>query len=282
MKKGLVLEGGAMRGMFTAGVIDVMLENNIEPDGIVGVSAGAVFGCNYKSKQIGRTIRYNTAFCRDHRYCSLRSLITTGDLFGADFCYNRIPNELDRFDIDTYINNPLEFYVVATDIESGKPIYRKCDKSDEEDLKWYRASASMPAVSRIVEIGERKLLDGGITDPIPLKAFENMGYKKNIVVLTQPSGYVKTKNKAMPLIRHIYKRYPALINVMERRHELYNSQVKYVSCREKEKAVFVIRPPEKLNIGRIEHNPKNLRVAYEIGRDTCEKQLDKIMNFING
>ena len=157
-----------MRGMFTAGVLDVMMENGITFDGIIGVSAGAVFGCNYKSGQIGRTIRYNMKYCGDKRYCSFHSLITTGDLFGADFCYNRIPNELDKFDEPTYKQNPTEFYVTATDIVTGKAVYQRCDNADQYDLKWYRASASMPILSQISEIDGRKLLDGGISDPIPL------------------------------------------------------------------------------------------------------------------
>lgn len=144
MKCGLVLEGGAMRGLFTAGVTDVFMENGIAFDGAVGVSAGAAFGCNYKSYQPGRAIRYNTRFCRDKRYCSIRSLITTGDMFGADFCYHEIPEKLDVFDFDTYENSAMEFYVVCTDVETGKPVYHRCDTMNSRELEWLRASASMP------------------------------------------------------------------------------------------------------------------------------------------
>ena len=191
MKKGLVLEGGAMRGLFTAGVLDVMLEHNIEFDGAVGVSAGACFGCNYKSKQIGRTLRYNKRFAKDKRYCSLYSLLTTGDLYGADFCYHEIPEKLDVFDEETYENNPMEFYVVCTDAETGEPVYHRIDTGNEENLEWIRASASMPVVSRAVEIGGKKLLDGGISDSIPLDWFTSIGYDRNVVVLTRPADYVK-------------------------------------------------------------------------------------------
>ena len=163
MKKGLILEGGAMRGMYTAGVTDIMMENGIEFDGAVGVSAGAAFGCNYKSRQIGRAARYNMRFCNDKRYCSIRSLITTGNIYNTDFCYNEVPAKYDPFDFETYINNPMEFYVVCTNVETGEPVYKKFEGTEESRFDWIRASASMPLVSQIVEIDGLKMLDGGIS-----------------------------------------------------------------------------------------------------------------------
>ena len=191
MKTGLVLEGGAMRGMFTAGVLDAMMNNNITVDGTIGVSAGATFGCNFKSKQIGRTIRYNMKYSKDPRYVGIRSLIKTGDLYGADFCYREIPEKLDVFDTKTYQENPMAFYVVATDVNTGKPVYHLCPTGEADDIEWYRASASMPLVSRIVKINGLELLDGGISDSIPIKKFREMGYEKNILILTQHDGYRK-------------------------------------------------------------------------------------------
>ena len=161
-KCGLVLEGGAMRGMFTAGVLDVFMENGIEFDGVIGVSAGATFGCNFISKQIGRTIRYNKKYCRDKRYCSFHSLITTGDLYGVDFCYNKLPNELDPFDNDAFRKSKIDFYIVATDIVSGEPVYKKYDVDEPDALSWMRASASMPLASGIVEIDGRKTLPANV------------------------------------------------------------------------------------------------------------------------
>ena len=222
MKHGLVMEGGAMRGLFTAGVIDVMMEQNIVFDGAVGVSAGAVFGCNYKSHQIGRVLRYNLAFCQDPRYCSMRSRIKTGDLFGADFCYRQIPDELDVFDREAYANSPMDFYVVGTDVRSGRAVYHNCLTGDHEDLDWLRASASMPLASQIVSVGNRNLLDGGIADSIPLKFIQAQGYAKNVVILTQPLDYVKKKNKLMPLMKVVYRQYPKLLHTMARRHDVYN------------------------------------------------------------
>lgn len=281
IKRGLILEGGAMRGMFTAGVLDVLMENNIEFDGVIGVSAGATFGCNYISKQIGRTIRYNKKYCRDKRYCSFRSLITTGDLFGEDFCYNKIPNELDPFDNDAYRKSNVEFYIVATDIETGKAIYKKYYVDDPDCLLWMRASASMPLASRIVEIGDKKFLDGGMTDSIPVKAFENMGYNKNVVVLTQPDGYIKKKNSVLPLIKLVYKKFPKLIEVMANRHIMYNETLGYIKEKEACGELFVIRPEEKLNVGHIEHNADELERAYQTGRKVAEKKLETLKEYLN-
>ena len=217
MKHGLVMEGGAMRGLFTAGVIDVMMEEGIGFDGAIGVSAGAVFGSNYKSNQPGRVIRYNLRFCQDPRYSSFRSLAKTGDLFGADFCYREIPDHLDPFDREAYESSPMDFYVVATDVHTGKPVYHNCRKGDREDLDWFRASASMPLAARIVEVGGYQLLDGGISDSIPLKYLESVGYDRNVVILTQPMGYEKKKNKALPLMKAAYSQYPDLLKTMARR-----------------------------------------------------------------
>ncbi|MBE6794736.1 MAG: patatin family protein [Ruminococcaceae bacterium] len=280
MKKGLILEGGAMRGMFSAGVMDVLMEAGIEVDGIVGVSAGAVFGCNYKSKQIGRTIRYNMKYVRDPRYCSLSSLIKTGDMFGRDFCYNIIPNELDPFDNDTFKNNPVKFYVVATDINSGKALYQRIDSADEKGLEYMRASASMPLVSRPVELDGKEMLDGGIADSIPLEFFVNKGYDKNLVILTQPKDYVKKKNRLIPLMKIKLRKYPRLIEAMANRHILYNNQTKYTENAEKKGSAFVIRPSEKLPIGRLEKNPEILKKVYDLGRAEAMKNLDKIKEYL--
>ena len=157
MKKGLILEGGAMRGMFTAGVMDVLMENRIAFDGAVGVSAGAAFGCNYKSGQIGRAARYNIQYCRDSRYCGLRTLLKTGNIYSTEFCYGEVPMKLDRFDMEHYQENPMEFYVVCTDIETGKPVYHRYDGWEDHGFDWIRASASLPIVAQIVEIDGKKL-----------------------------------------------------------------------------------------------------------------------------
>lgn len=281
MKTGLVLEGGAMRGMFTAGVTDVMMENGMDFDGAIGVSAGAAFGCNYKSKQPGRVIRYNTKFCNDPRFCSFRSLIKTGDMFGADFCYHELPEKHDIFDNETYKNNPMEFHVVCTDVLTGKAVYQRLDEVNHDVLEWMRASASMPLASRVVEVGGYKLLDGGIADSIPLEYFQSIGYEKNVVILTQPEGYVKKPSKSMGAIKLMLRKYPKLVEALERRPEVYNKQVEYIRNEEKKGNTFVIAPEEKLPIGHIEHNPDNLRAVYNLGRDVAEKRLAELKAFLD-
>lgn len=228
-----------MRGLFTAGVIDGMMEAGIVFDGAIGVSAGAVFGCNYKSNQPGRVLRYNLRFCKDPRYSSFRSLVTTGDLFGADFCYREIPDRLDPFDKQAYRENPMDFFVVGTDVHTGQPVYHNCLEGGEEDLDWFRASASMPLAARIVSVGGYDLLDGGIADSIPLAYLEEQGYDRNVVILTQPMGYVKTKNKALPLMRKVYRDYPALLDTLARRQDVYNETT--AAIREKERRGMAVR-----------------------------------------
>lgn len=279
MKTGLILEGGAMRGMFTAGVMDVMLSRQLEFDGAIGVSAGAAFGCNYKSRQIGRALRYNLRFCRDRRYCSVRSLLTTGNLYNTEFCYHEVPLKYDVFDFDTYRENPMDFYVVCTDIETGEAVYHKYEGEKEQGFDWIRASASMPVVSQIVEIDGRKMLDGGIADSIPVRYFERIGYEKNVIILTRPLDYRKKKAGIMPLIRRQYKAYPKLIEAMEKRHEIYNETLEYIIRGEKEGRFLVIRPEQALPVSRVEKNPQKLKEAYEIGKKTALDRWDEIRKF---
>ena len=217
MNNALIMEGGAMRGMFTCGVIDVLMEHGITFDGAAGISAGAVFGCNFKSRQAGRPIRYNKKYCADWRYCSLRSLILTGDLYGADFCYRVLPDELDVFDRAAFRQNPMAFYAGATDMMTGKCVFRLCEDGGDLDMTWFRASASMPLVSRPVEIGGRRYLDGGISDAVPYRHMEKLGYDRNVIVLTQPKGYRKKPASGMALIRLAFRHYPRLVDAMARR-----------------------------------------------------------------
>lgn len=281
MKSGLVMEGGAMRGMYTCGVIDVFMENGIEFDGACGISAGAVFGCNYKSKQIGRAIRYNKRFCRDPRFVSIRSLVKTGDLYGVEFCYKTIPDELDIFDRETYKANPMKFYVGATDIVNGVEVYHDCDTGSDEDVQWMRASASMPLASKVVEIGSYKLLDGGMVDSIPYEFMVKSGYERNVVILTQPEGYVKKSNKLVPLIKLMMKEYPKLAEAMKIRHIRYNEQVKMVEEAVTRGEVLLIRPESALDIGKMEKDPNELERVYQIGRDAGLKHLDEVRKFLS-
>ena len=280
-KNGLVLEGGAMRGMFTAGVTDVMMEHGITFDGIVGVSAGAAFGVNYKSGQIGRAIRYNERFCQDKRYCSIRNIFRDGNLYSKDFCYKEVPLVHDPFDFEAFEANPTEFHLVCTDVVTGKPVYHVFKGRDDHEFDWIRASASMPLVSQLVEIDGLKLLDGGISDAIPLQYFESLGYTRNVVILTQHAEYDKKESVAMPFIRFLYRKYPALVQAMEVRHLMYNAQRDYVNRQEAAGKALVIRPAFPLPVSRVEKNPARLREAYNIGRATAEKRMDDIRNYLS-
>lgn len=279
MKKGLVLEGGAMRGLFTAGIIDVMMEAGVEPDGLIGVSAGAAFGCNYKSRQPGRAIRYNTRFAKDARYSGLKSLLTTGDYFNAQFGYHIVPYQYDLFDIETFEQNPMEFMVVCTDVLTGQAVYHKMDRVDYDELEWLRASASMPLASKVVEVAGHKLLDGGVADSIPLAYFESIGYDRNVVILTQPEGYVKHRTKLMPLMRIGLRRYPEMIQAMDRRYLMYNRELEFVRQAEREGRCLVIRPDEKLPIGHISHDPEEMKRVYQIGREMGDRYIERIKAF---
>lgn len=280
LKTGLIMEGGAMRGMFTAGVMDVFMENGISFDGAIGVSAGAVFGCNYKSRQIGRVIRYNKRYCNDKRFVSLRSLIFTGDLYGARFGYHEIPEKLDKFDVKAFKENPMEFYVVCTDAVTGEAVYRKCESGEGEDIEWMRASASMPLASRIVNIGGRALSDGGTADSVPVRYFESIGYDRNVVILTQPRGYIKKKTKLLGVMRLTLGKYKGLIEAVRTRPERYNESIAYIDKCEREGKLLVIRPSEPLGIGHIEHDPGELERVYRIGRGQGLARLEEVKDFL--
>lgn len=280
MKTGLILEGGAMRGMFTAGVMDVMMEHGISFDGVIGVSAGAAFGCNYKSGQIGRVLRYNTRFCADKRYSGIGVLLREGNLFSTSFCYDEVPNKYDPFDYDAYSKSPMEFYVVCTDVDTGKPVYHLYGGREDHGLDWIRASASMPLVSRVVEIEGLKLLDGGISDSVPVRYFESVGYDRNVVILTQPRGYVKKKNPLIPLMKLKYPKYKGLIRAMANRHLEYNETLAYIARREAAGELLVIRPDQPLDIGKAEKDPEELKRVYEIGRKVAARRVNGIKEYL--
>lgn len=280
MKKGLVLEGGAMRGMFTMGIVDYFMEKDFWFDGTIGVSAGAAFGCNYKSKQPERVIRYNKRFCHEWRFCSFRSLLVTGDIYGAKFCYDDLPNRLDIFDVETFKSFPMEFYAVCTDIETGKPVYQKLENGDAADIEWMRASASMPLASTPVTIDGHKFLDGGMSDSIPIKFFESIGYKKNVIILTQPDGYVKKPNKFLPLARIALQPYPKGVEALATRHVFYNETIEYIRQKEKSGEVFVFRPEKPLPVGHITHDANKLQKAYDIGRQMAMERFDEMCEWL--
>ena len=269
-----------MRGLFTAGVMDVLMEHHITFDGLVGVSAGACFGCNYKSGQIGRVLRYNLRYAHDPRYCSLWSLLTTGGIFGPRFAYYTLPLQLDPFDIDAFNRNPMEFHLVTTDVRTGEAVYQRFDRFREDMLDWILASSSMPVVSKVVPIGDRLLTDGGIADSIPLHYFQQQGYERNVVVLTQPANYQKKPLSFRWLIRRNLRRYPGLIAAWEHRHEMYNAELRYIAQQQASGNTFVLCPDRALPIGHISHNRSLMRETYHLGRSLAETQLPRLLQFL--
>lgn len=278
-KTGLIMEGGAMRGVFTAGVTDVFQENNIEFDGTIGVSAGAGFGCNVKSKQNGRVIRYLTEYCKNE-LCGFKYLFKSGDYFNRDLLYEKIPFELDVFDGKTFHDNPREFYVVCTDIETGEPVYHKCETGDRLDMTWFRASAALPMFAEPVGIDGKKYVDGGVSDSIPLRFFESIGYEKNIIIHTKPKNFIMKKSKIQIPLKILYKDYPAVIGNMEKRHIDYNNETRYIKSQEECGKVYNIYPKDGFKMKMTEKNPHKLQEIYDMGRQTALEQLDEIIKFM--
>ncbi len=281
MKKlGMVLEGGGMRGVYTAGVLDFFMDQDFYPDGIVGVSAGACHATSYISKQKGRNYRVNTAYLKGKDYLSLHSLIKKGSLFGMDFIFHKIPEELDPFDYDTYEKANIDFISVSTDMESGEPYYHIIQDA-KRDIDYIMASSSLPLLAPPVERNGRKLMDGGVGDSIPIDFMRKRGYEKNIVVLTQYGGYRKGKNNLMPIIRRQYKDYPLFVKAMEERHIHYNRTLNKLKKLEQEGSVFIIRPSKPVTISRLEKNLDKLYELYQEGYQDAQNQYDNMMKFIN-
>lgn len=279
MKVGLVLEGGAMRGMYTAGVLDTFLDNNIEVDGIIGVSAGVLFGVNYLSKQRGRVIRYNKKYCRDKRYMGLYSLLTTGNIINKDFSFYEIPYKLDIFDDDTFSKSNTDFYATISNIETGLPEYVKLDKILEQ-MEVLRATSAMPFVSKVVEIDGKKYLDGGVTDAIPVEKAKEMGFDKIIVVLTRVKDYRKKKSSSF-LNKLFYKKYPNLIKALEEKYIKYNDTLEKIIDYENKKEIFVIRPSRFVDVQRIEKDEKVLQEMYDLGLEDGNNIMDKLKEYLN-
>ncbi len=278
---GLVLEGGGMRGIFSAGVLDFFLENNISFAQIIGVSAGACHACSYLSGQRGRAKAISVDYLDNKLYCSAYSLITSGDLFGKKFVYETIPNQLNLFDYDAYLANPTRLFAAVTNIETGQAEYIEL-KDLKEDMEALRASASLPLVSRIVNVNGKKYLDGGVADSIPIREMQARGFEKTVVVLTQPKGYVKEANPGGWLTKAMYRKYPALITSMKERHKAYNATLTYIDEQEAMGKVFVIRPTEKLVIERIEKDRAKLEAVYNLGYLQAKSRHEEMVKFLGG
>ena len=279
MKTGLVLEGGAHRAIYTAGVLDVLAENNVYFDGVIGVSAGAIHGCAFVSKQIGRSINYTLKYAGDKRYMSFYSLLTTGNMVGEQFCYHDLPEKLFPFDHKSFEQSNTEFYVTCTNLQTGLAEYIHCEELKDK-MPYLRASASMPFVSKISFINGNAYLDGGIADSIPVQAFQNMGYERCVVVQTRASGYKKKPNKLAWLAYLLYWRYPNFIKAIKNRHIMYNKELNDIEDMQQKNEVFVIRPSKLIKIGHTEKNKQVLRQVYELGRTDAIKALPALQEFL--
>jgi len=278
MKVGLVLEGGAMRGMFTAGVLDVFMENNIKVTDIVGVSAGTLFGINYVSKQPKRALRYNLRYINDNRYMSIKSLMRTGNLINKDFTYYKLPFQLDVFDNKTFKQSDINFFATVTNIETGEAEYIKIEDAFKQ-METLRATSALPFISEIIEINGKKYLDGGIANSIPVDYFEKQNYDKIIVILTRPIDYRKKKSTGVQF-KVAYSKYPKLIEKLENRYQDYNDTVERIVELEKKGKVLVIRPDEEITIKRLEKDTDKLQHVYDLGIKNGKESIERVKNYL--
>ncbi|QNQ82252.1 patatin family protein [Lactobacillus sp. PV037] len=281
-KTSLVLEGGAIRDIFTTSVLDVFLKNNIKFDQAVGVSAGAAFGVNYKSHQPQRALRYNKRFAKDDNYASFKSWRKTGNLYNVEMCYHIIPDLLDYFDYDTFASDPMDFWVCATNIETGKPTFHRLISGRGEDMEWIKASASIPVFAKPVEINGNHYWDGGVSDSIPIDFFPRFGPTKQVVITTQPRSYRKTPGKHQRLYSRIFKDYPAVKKQVLNRAVNYNATLDKMKKLEKGGEMLIIAPPEPLKVKTFKNSPQAIQNVYEIGVKTAYDNMQKIKSFLKG
>ncbi|MBO5065462.1 MAG: patatin family protein [Clostridia bacterium] len=279
MKTALILEGGGMRGLYTAGVLDTLMENDISVDAVAGVSAGALFGINYKSKQIGRVLRYNLKYAGISENLGVKSLLKTGDLMSKQFYFDDLPYKLDVMDDETYRNNPTEFYAVVSNLNTGLAEYKSIyDIKNSECMEYLRASGSLPFVSKPVIINNIPYLDGGVCDSIPVQNYIDKGYDKIIVVLTRPSGYRKKGH--IHFTKLFYKNYPLFSETLKNRNHYYSSQCDLVDKLETDKRIFVIRPTERIKIKTTEKSRKILQKAYDLGKKDTIDKLNELYDYL--
>jgi len=277
---GLILEGGGMRGIYTAGVLEYFSEHGIYFPYTIGVSAGACMGASYLSRQLGRNRIVNVNWVSDPRYISWRNLWKNGQLFGMDFIFDEIPNKLVPFDYEAFQNSPEEYVIGTTDCLTGEAVYYRKSDPGYDLLKLLRASSSLPFIAPIVEFGGRKLLDGGIADPIPLREAEKEGYKRNVLILTRNSDYRKSRSRFPWLLKRAYAKYPKLVETMLHRYEVYNETLAYIESQEKSGNVFVIRPQEPLVVGRMERDPRKLDALYMQGYRDAGKLMPSLQEWM--
>ncbi len=278
MKTCLVLEGGALRGIYTAGVLDELIKDNIKVDAIIGVSMGSLIAVNYLSNQPGRAIRYNKKYCKDKRYMGLYSLLKEGNIVSKKFAYYDIPNKLDKFDYETYNKSKIKMYCTVTNMSTGKAEYILIDDAKKQ-IEYLRAGSSMPGVSKIVNIKGEEYMDGGIADSIPIRKAIEMGFDKIIVVETRPKEYRK-KNKIINTFNFIYRKYPKFLNTLQKRNIKYNEEKEEIQELENLGRIFVVRPTRVVPIKRIEKNEKIIQEQYDLGRRDYIIRRDELFRYL--
>ena len=281
VKKGLVLEGGGMRAIFTAGVLDFFIEEGFVFDTCIGVSAGACHAASFLSRQKGRAYDTFTKYMNDKRYSSLESWIKTGNFFNKEFAYGEIPDKLLPFDHDTFEKSTTHFYATVTNCETGQAEYIRVTDFRKQ-IEAIRASSSLPLVSTMVPIDGKLYLDGGVADSVPIAQSMKLGNEKNVVVLTRPNGYRKKKNCVGLLIQMVYRKYPHFVKAYKTRHENYNETMEYLYQQQEMGNVYIIQPEEEIGIGRLEKNEEKMRVAYEYGYALAKRKKQELVAFLNG
>lgn len=276
----LVLEGGGMRGIYTAGVLDFFMDKQMLFSKVYGVSAGACHATSYLSQQRGRAFRISTDYLNDSRYCSVKSLLMTGNLFGVQMCYDTIPNELDPYDYDAFSRYRGDFYVAVTNCRNGCAEYLPV-KDMRCDITAVRASSSLPLMSKMVKYHGQRYLDGGIADSIPVEKSISDGNLKNVVVLTREKGYRKEHTSSTPLMALKYMLRPNLVRASDTRHLRYNHALDKIATLEEQGKIIVIRPSVAPNIGRTEKNLEKLKVLYKAGYDDAKAKYSEIMSYVN-
>lgn len=276
---GLVLEGGGMRGVYTAGILEYFLEQEIEFPYVIGVSAGASMAASYLSKQKDRNRKVNIEYITDKRYISWRNYFKQKQLFGMDFIFEEIPNKLVPYHYDEFYANPADLVIGATDVLTGEPIYYKKEDYGKDVLTLLRASSSLPFIAPEVHYQDKILLDGGISDSIPIRKAQADGFRKNIVVLTRNAGYEKKPSKFHFWVRRKYPNYPGLQLALQNRYKMYNETIHYIEEEERKGNVIVIRPEQPLEVGRMEKDPRKLEKLYHQGFEDAKKFKDQILSF---
>lgn len=277
---GLILEGGGMRGVYTAGVLEYFLENDLFFPYIIGVSAGACQGSSYIARQPGRNRQVTIDYVTHQDYISYRNLLLKKELFGMDFIFDKLPNELVPFDFETFNSAAETFLIGTTDCFTGEPVYFNKNDVPEDILKIIRASSTLPFMAPAIEFKGKTLMDGGISDPIPIRKAIADGVHKSVIVLTKPKGYRKKKSSFSWLPRYVYKDFKGLHKALETRYKMYNETLDYIEALEAKNEVIVIRPSMNLKVGRVERNPDKLTQLYEVGYEDAKEKFAQVNDWL--